>query len=505
MLSVVSSSPPTVPAPYNMAQDVLAAGAACPDKIALQVLRASGAERWSFARLTEAVRGTATGLQAHGLKPGDRVLLRLGNSVDFPIAFLGAIAAGLVPVPTSAQLTGPEITAMARALDPALVVAGDGVALPDHPAPVLLLTDLRAMRQQPPAAWHMGPPDRPGYMVFTSGSSGVPQAVVHAHRALRARRMMWDGWYGLRPDDRLLHAGAFNWTYTMGTGLMDPWAIGATALIPEPGAPLALLLRRFDATLFAAAPGVYRQMLKGTDRLDLPCLRHGLSAGEKLPPAMAEAWQRATGTPIFEALGMSECSTYVSGSPARPAPDGAIGYAQPGRTIAVLDDRGQPTPRGTPGTLAVHRSDPGLMLGYWQAPEATAARFTGDWFTTGDTVSMAADGAITYLGRADDMLNAGGYRVSPLEIEAALDAHPAIHDSAAVELEVKPGTTVIAAFYTADTPIPEPTLQAHASTRLARYKQPRMYIHRASLPRGANNKLLRRVLRQDWEHAHDPA
>ena len=310
MQSVVSSPPPSpAPAPYNMAQDVLAAGAQTPDKIALQVLRANGAERWSYARLIAAVRGTATGLSERGLPPGARVLLRLGNSVDFPIAFLGAIAAGLVPVPTSAQLTRTEITAMALSLDPALVLAGDGVALPDHPAPVLTQPTLRAMHSLPPAPWHLGAPDRPGYMVFTSGSSGAPMAVVHAHRALHARRMMWDGWYGLRADDRLLHAGAFNWTYTMGTGLMDPWTIGATALIPEPGAPLALLLRRFDATLFAAAPGVYRQMLKGTDRLDLPRLRHGLSAGEKLPPAMAEAWQRATGTPIFEALGMSECST----------------------------------------------------------------------------------------------------------------------------------------------------------------------------------------------------
>lgn len=506
MDSVVRSAPPAAaPSPYNMARDVLAAGAQTPDRIALQVLRASGAERWSYARLIAAVRGTGSGLLALGLAPGDRVLLRLGNSVDFPIAFLGAVAAGLVPVPTSTQLTRREITAMAAHLDPALVVAGDGVPLPDHPAPVLPLRGLRALREGPPCDWHLGPPDRPGYMVFTSGSAGAPMAVVHAHRALHARRMMWDGWYGLTPKDRVLHAGAFNWTYTLGTGLMDPWTSGATALIPEPGAPLPLLLRRFDATIFAAAPGVYRQILKPDTPLPLPRLRHGLSAGEKLPEATRSAWEAATGTPVYEALGMSECSTYISAAPGRPAPPGAIGYAQPGRTVAVLDAAGRPVPRGTQGTLAVHRSDPGLMLGYWRAPDATAARFTGDWFVTGDTVAMAEDGAITYLGRADDMLNAGGFRVSPLEIEAALERHPEIHEAAATELAVKPGATVIAAFYTAAAPLPEPALQAHAAAHLARYKQPRLYIHRDTLPRGANNKLLRRVLREGWERARDPA
>ncbi len=506
MEAIIRSDPfPPAPARYNMARDVLAAGARTPDKIALQVLRAGGAERWSYARLTAAVRGTGAGLLALGLEPGDRVLLRLGNSVDFPIAFLGAVAAGLIPVPTSSQLTAPEITAMAAHLDPGLVVAGDGVALPDHPARVLPLPVLRAMREGPPCDWHLGPPDRPGYMVFTSGSSGTPMAVVHAHRALHARRMMWDGWYGLTPADRMLHAGAFNWTYTLGTGLMDPWAIGATALIPEPGAPLPLLLRRFDATIFAAAPGVYRQLLKPGKPLALPRLRHGLSAGEKLPEATRAAWEAATGRPVFEALGMSECSTYISAAPGHPAPEGAIGYPQPGRTVAVLDGAGQPVPRGTPGTLAVHRSDPGLMLGYWRAPEATRARFTGDWFVTGDTVVMAEDGAITYLGRDDDMLNAGGYRVSPLEIEAAMERHPDIQEAAATEITVKADATVIAAFYTAATPLPEAALQTHAAAHLARYKQPRLYIHRDTLPRGANNKLLRRVLREGWEHAHDPA
>jgi acyl-coenzyme A synthetase/AMP-(fatty) acid ligase len=196
----------------------------------------SGAERWSYARLRAAVLGTAAGLRAAGIGEGERVLLRLGNTVEFPIAFLGAIAAGIVPVPTSGQLTLREITAIAGEIGPAAVLGGGGgIALPDHPAPVIGEAALAAMRDSVPMAPVEGDPDRPAYIVYTSGTSGVPRAVVHAHRAVWARRMMWDGWYGLREDDRLLHAGAFNWTYTLGTGLLDPWAIGATSLIPATG------------------------------------------------------------------------------------------------------------------------------------------------------------------------------------------------------------------------------------------------------------------------------
>jgi acyl-coenzyme A synthetase/AMP-(fatty) acid ligase len=311
--------------------------------------------------------------------------------------------------------------------------------------------------------------------------------------------MMWEGWYDLRASDRLLHAGAFNWTYTLGTGLLDPWAIGATALIPRDGvepAQLPLLLKRFDATIFAAAPGVYRRLLAQHSKIDAPRLRHGLSAGEKLPDRTRTAWQAATGTQVHEALGMSECSTFVSGSPVRPAPPGATGYPQAGRTLAVLGADGRPLPRGTPGTLAVHAADPGLMLGYLGAPEETEARFSGDWFLSGDTVTMEEDGAIAYLGRVDDMMNAGGVRVSPLEVEAALAEHPGIDDVACAEVTVKADTRVIAAFYTGPAPLPEAELAAFAAERLARYKQPRLFEHRAGLPRAGNGKLDRKALRR---------
>ncbi len=492
---------PALPPPpelFNMAQYVLHEGAAPDDNLALRVVGHKGARDWSYGDIRRSVAGIAGGLLDRGLTPGDRVLLRLGNTEEFPLAFLGAILVGLVPVPTSAQLTQVEITAMAQDLDPSLIVAGVGVARPDLPGcPVIVESDLLALADHAPARVHMGDPNRPAYAIFTSGTSGNPRAVVHAHRAIWARRMMWEGWYGLKATDRVMHAGAFNWTYTLGTGLMDPWSRGATALIPAQGTTptdLPALLAREKVTIFAAAPGVYRQMLR-TDIPALPALRHGLSAGEKLAETIREQWQRATGTTLHEAFGMSECSTFVSGNPSHPAPKGSLGYPQPGRTVGVIGAEG-PVPRGEPGVLAVHRADPGLMLGYHGHAEETQARFKGEWFLTGDMVSMSDDGAITYLGRDDDMMNAGGYRVSPIEVEAAMARHPGVFEAAAVEWRVKADASVIACFYVPeDGEIAEDALKAHAHANLAHYKCPRRFIAVDALPKGANNKLLRRALR----------
>ena len=509
MLSVTSAPPlPALPEAFNLAAYVLAPAQKNPDKIALAVLGPQRARRWSYAQLERAVRGVATGLIETGLAPGDRVLLRLGNTVDFPLAYLGALAAGMVPVPTAEGLTVPEITAIAEAAVPKLILHAEGVSLPRGQIPVLGLDDLNDMQRAKPADYHFGSPHRLGYIVFTSGTMGKAQGVAHAHRAILARRMMWDGWYGLTSDDRVLHAGAFNWTFTLGTGVLDPLSCGATSLIPAAGTPietLPLLLKRHEATLFAAAPGVFRKLLKAPEKLVLPRLRHGLSAGEKLPDSIRDGWNEATGTDIHEAYGMSECSTFVSGAPWRPAPAGTLGYPQSGRMVAVLGRDANPVDRGKAGTLAVHTSDPGLMLGYLVPPSRPDGRFVKDWFLTGDRAIMTEDGALDYLGREDDMMNAGGFRVSPLEVEAAIEGHPKVGEAAAIELPIKADASVIAVAYTATDPIPDAALHAHAAARLARYKQPRLYRHLPNLPRSANGKLQRGRVRDILRSRHGQA
>lgn len=486
MVALFRSDPPApCPAPFNAADYVLAAGRARPDHPALTCL-GHGGDDLTHGALRARVIETA-GALAQMTAPGDRIILRLGNRPFFPIAFLAAIWAGRVPVPVSAALTAVEVARQIKTVDPQLILADPDLPLPQTDVPCHDAT--QPLLGDPIPAVQADPNDL-AYMVFTSGTGGQARSVMHAHRAIWARRMMWGAWYGLTAQDRVLHAGAFNWTYTLGTGLLDPWAIGATALIPGPGTgsgALLPLIEEAGATLFAAAPGVFRQALRGAGTGG-PTLRHALSAGEAMPPALAQAWQARTGTQVYQALGMSECSTYISQVPGDP-PQGA-GRPQPGRTLAVLDADGTPVTWDSPGELAIDDQDQGLTLGYWPDPRPPG------WFRTGDVVSMAEDGTVTYLGRTDDMLNAGGFRVSPLEVEGAFATHPDVTACAAVEFEVKPDARIIALAYTGPTALPIETLTAHGAQTLAMWKQPRHFVYLDHLPTTANGKLNRRALRQ---------
>jgi len=312
---------------------------------------------------------------------------------------------------------------------------------------------------------------------------------------------MYQGWYGIGPDDRMLHAGAFNWTFTFGTGLADPWANGATAIIftgeREPDV-WGRLIRTSGATIFAAVPGLYRQMLKyGGDLADLAALRHGLMAGEAPPPGLFQDWQQRTGRQIHEALGMSEVSTYISTAPTVPRREGAVGKPQPGRRVAVLPLEGEvPLPPGEEGLLAVHRSDPGLMLGYWRRPREEAEVLRGEWFLGGDLAMMDADGYVLLRGRANDVMKALGYRVSPLEVEGVLALHPDVAEVACRELRVREDVSVIGAFVVAkpDVPHDAEAILAFARERLAAYKCPRSVVFVDTLPRTAHGKVKRSEL-----------
>ena len=275
-----------------------------------------------------------------------------------------------------------------------------------------------------------------------------------------------------------------------GVGLADTWRVGATAILnagrrdPEVWPDLA---RTYAPTVFAAAPAVYRRILKyGNDlRSGFAALRHGVTAGEALAPSIADAWKVETGKPLLEALGMSEVSTYISTSPEHAPEPGIAGWPQPGRQVAVLSDAGAPVPFGEVGMLAVHRSDPGLFLQYWKDERQTRAAMQGDWFLTGDRVSMRRDGAIAYVGRADDQMNAQGYRVDPSEVEAALLACSGVTDCAVRALEVEEGLSVIAAWLVpeAGTVLAREKVLKELGARLAAYKCPREVFLVDDLPR----------------------
>ncbi len=523
--STDASLPSPPPARFNIARYCLAANAAAmPDKTALIVVGGGGEDRrWSYGELDLAVRRLAGGLVRRGLRPGQRLMIRMENDVPYILTFFAALAAGLVPLPSSAALTGEEAEFLLTDSAATAIALSDDLKLShDVPTHVLLLRteEIVAMsRGGAPIAYADTAAEDPGFLIYTSGTVGRPKGVLHGQRTAWGRRPMYKGWYGIGGSDVILHAGAFNWTYTLGVGMIDPWANGATAVLyngpPDP-AVWPELIQRYAVTVFATVPSLYRRILKYgfLRRGRFPSLRHGLTAGEALPPEVLEDWRAATATNLYEALGMSEISTYISTAPGMTIKPGSPGKPQAGRRVAVLpveaaDDAAprarsdllRPLPPGEVGLLAVHRSDPGLMLGYWNRPEEEAVVYRGEWFCGGDLAHIDADGYVWFHGRNDDILNPMGYRLSPLEIEAVLGRHPLVHEVAVTELAVSPGVNILVAFVIPHAPgdygrREETLILNWAREHLAAYKMPRKVVFVEHLPRTRNGKLLRRDLPQ---------
>lgn len=496
---------------FNMAAYAIGRAAArrpnSPALLVIDEVCAEPAEAWTFAAIEDAVLRIAGGLKQAGLRPGARILIRLDNTSAYALLFFGAIAGGFVPLPTSTQLTTREVLFMLEDSGAEAIALSDELAVESLPGNVRNFSadDIARMLQEAPRAGYADTAaDDPAFLIYTSGTTASPKGVLHAQRSAFGRRPMYQGWYGIGPDDRMLHAGAFNWTFTLGCGLTDPWANGATSIIYTGEKDPALwprLITTTGATLFAGVPGVYRQMLKyaNPSRSDFGALRHGLMAGEGPPPGLFDEWEGRTGRPLYEALGMSEISTYVSSGPDTPRRPGAVGKPQPGRRVAILPIEGgdAPLPAGEEGLLAVHRSDPGLMLGYWQRPDEEAQVYRGEWFVGGDLATIDADGYVFHRGRANDLMKALGYRVSPLEVEAVLAEHPAVAEVACTEARVRADVSVIAAFIVLQPGehTDSADIERFAAERLAAYKQPRAIVFVDALPRTANGKIMRSSLR----------
>lgn len=519
----------TIPTWFNI-------GTACTDahddgpaagRVALIVEDAAqGMASITYAELAAATSQFAGFLEEIGLAPGERVLIRLPNSLAYPVTFLGTLKRGAIAVPVSTLLTAEEVAYLAHDAGATVVVvdrtgwpalraqleavdslrhvvlagAGDlpaGGRLPLHELQTIL------DGTPTPAALHPTRAEDPAYLVYTSGTSGYPKGVLHAHRALLGHAPAWAHWFDFHQHDRILHSGKFNWTYVLGTGLMDPLFLGHTVIVYEGPANAATwprLIARHQATIFIGVPTIYRQILQKTaaGAADVPTLRHCMCAGEHLSDDVLHGWRRRFGRDIYEAIGMSECSYYMSQSPQHPIRPGTVGFPQPGHAVALLDADLQPVPTHVEGMICIRDDDPGLFLRYWNLPVETAQVRRDGWFLTGDYARRDVDGYVWFLGRKDDIIKSFGYRVSPFEVERVLKDLPGVADCAVVGEETEPDKTLIVAYIVRlpDVPLTADVVIAYASEHLARYKCPHRVIFVDSLPRTPNGKVLRRALRR---------
>jgi len=484
-----------------------------------------GVASLTFRELADGAGRFGAVLAAAGIVAGERALVRLPNCVEYPVVFLGALAHGAIAVPTSTQLTREEVVYLARDSGAAAMVT-DAATWASAGAALAALGTLRAVflldgdgeatgglaprrlgealaGVPGPAAPHPTRADDPAYLVYTSGTTGYPKGVLHAHRALLGRQPSSEYWFDFLPDgERVLHAGKFNWTYVLGTGLMDPLYRGHTAILFEGEADARhwpALIAKHGATTFVAVPTIYRQILQKTEAggADVPTLRHCMSAGEQLSTAVLAEWRARFGLDVYEGLGMTECSYYLCETAKRPIRPGSAGFAQPGHDVALLDPQTlQAVAVDAEGMICIPRDDPGLMLGYWNQPAETAEHFRDGWYLTGDYARRDADGYVWFLGRRDDLINTFGYRVSPHEVERVVKEHPDVGDAAATGEEVGPDKTLVVVYVT-----PEPgravdpdAVLAYARERLAPYKAPRIVYVTGELPRTRNGKVQRRGL-----------
>jgi len=542
-----------------------------------------GVRQTTFAELAAQTSRCGEVLRTLGVVPGDRVLIRLANCLEYPIVFLGAMKCGAIPVPTSILLTAQEALYLARdsgarvlvtdrlswnamraalrALedlqyilltdgDDASAVAPLAPGLPDDapdsapspahhfdagegwregasigrntpgpsPSPLPHGKDARERTPGGPSVLHLAAAlaavtswraphptraDDPAYLVYTSGTTGYPKGVLHAHRALLGRQPSSTYWFDFRPaGDRVLHSGKFNWTYVLGTGLMDPLFRGHTAIVHEGSADADLwvpLIAKHQATIFIGVPTLYRHIIQRTayGHVDVPTLRHCMSAGEQLSGEVLARWHERFGLEIYEGLGMTECSYYLCETKARPIRPGSAGFAQPGHDVKLLDPMTwTEVSHGIEGMLCIPRNDPALLLRYWNQPEETALCFRGEWFLTGDYARQDEDGYLWFLGRKDDLINSFGYRVSPHEVERVLKEHPDIADAAAVGETAEPDKVLVVAYVI---PRPGSALSAddvlrYGGQHLASYKAPKIVYLVDEFPRTRNGKLQRRAL-----------
>jgi benzoate-CoA ligase len=518
-------SPPRIhiPREYNAAVDLvernLAAGRA--DHVAF----IDDAGRYTYRELSQRVNRCANAWRRLGLRMEDRVVLLLHDGIDFPVAFLGAIRAGLVPIPSNTLLTASEyeyVLADSRAR--AIVVSAPLLSLVEplkaklpHLEQVIVSGGASTSRnaQLQFNDWIDGEPaDAPSaptnaddvcFWLYSSGSTGRPKGAVHLHSDLIYTAELYaKPILGIRPGDTVFSAAKLFFAYGLGNALTFPLAAGATSLLmaerPTPGAVFKRLTEHAP-TIFCGVPTLYAAMLASAEfpeRGSLAITRC-VSAGEALPADLGKRWLERTGVDILDGLGSTEMLHIFLSNRQGDVRYGTTGRAVPGYALRIVDETGNDAAPGEIGELQV--SGPTSSPYYWNNRARSLATFLGPWTRSGDKYTVDGDGYYTYCGRSDDMLKVGGVYVSPFEVEAALATHPAVLEAAVVGLAddnklIKPKAFVVLKPGHAATPTLPAELQEHVKSRLAPFKYPRWIEFVAELPKTATGKIQRFKLRE---------
>jgi benzoate-CoA ligase family protein len=519
--NVQPPAPDAIPRQYNFAADILQRNLAGGRAAKPAFIDPRGA--WTYGDLADRVERFGHVLRKLDIRPEERILICLLDCIDWPTAFLGAIKAGVIPVPVNTLLTADDYKYMLTDSRARLLVVSEELypkfadiigACPDL-AHVIVSGDeahghhrFEDLLQEAsgPAVTASTTRDDICFWLYTSGSTGKPKGAVHSHADMPLTNSLYaEPFLQLTENDVCYSVAKLFFAYGLGNALTFPMSAGATTvLMPDRPTPesVAAVLRAHPVTVFYGVPTFYAAYLASPVALrrDEVKMRCAVSAGEPLPTDIGRRWSDRYGIDILDGLGSTEMLHIYLSNRAGEVRYGTTGKPVPGYEIKLVGDDGMPVKKGDMGEL--HVRGPSSALMYWNNREQSRSTFLGEWTRSGDKYVEDKDGYFIYCGRRDDMLKVGGIYVSPFEVEGALLAHPEVLEAAVVawpdeERLIKPKAFVVLKDQSRASPELAQALQEHCKQRLAPYKYPRWLEFRTDLPKTATGKIQRFKLRAE--------
>jgi benzoate-CoA ligase family protein len=488
------------------------------DKVAIEF----GEQRITYSQVLERVNRFGSALRdVLDVRPEERVMLLLVDEPAFVYAFFGTMKIGAVAVPVNTLLKPADYEYLLADTRAAVLVVSE--ALLPHVQHLARAHRLRAVvvvgETAPPGclAFHdllaEGSPtleaepttrDDAAFWLYSSGSTGAPKGCVHLHHDMVvcagtfARQVLAIG-----PNDRCFSVAKLFFAYGLGNALYFPFSVGATTIL-WPGPPEAArvyeVIERYRPTLFFSVPTGYAMLLAKTrdPDFDLSSVRLAVSAGEALPAALFERFERRFGLQILDGIGSTEALHMFIANRPGAIKKGSSGQLVPGYDARVVDNDGQPVPHGEIGNLWI--AGDSVCACYWNQHEKTRETIHGSWLRTGDKYTLDEEGYYWYAGRSDDMLKVGGQWVSPVELENALLLHPDVQECGVVGYEdadglVKPAAFVVLRSGVDGSPALAAELETFVRQHLADFKRPRRLTFVSELPKTATGKIQRFKLR----------
>jgi len=463
-------------------------------------------QAYTYADLAALADRAAHGLRRLGIEPEQRVGLLMADGIGFAAAFFGALKLGAVAVPLNTRLSAPELGVILDDCRARVVVADRELSPALAPARGAAVVDfetlVRGAHQGRVAPEAVGT-DAMAFWLYTSGTTGTPKAVVHCHRTLLSGHHYGHDVLAIGADDRVFATSKLFFAYALGNALALPFFARASCYLHPAWAeaPVVLqVLRDYRPTLFFSVPTVYARLL----RAELPAdafrsTRLCVSAGERLPAEVYQAWRERFGVEILDGIGATETIFMFISNRAGRSRAGSTGTPVEGTEVKLLDAAGEPVADGAQGVLWA--KTPSTAAGYWKRLDHSRRTFVGDWFRTGDVYTRDADGFYTHCGREDDFFKVAGQWVVPADVEAALMRHPAVLEAGVVGAEEASGLVKPFVFVVPRDPGAEAVALAAELMRLAErtlpsHQRPREIRIVEELPRTTTGKLQRFKLKE---------